>query len=32
MRNWARDDSDNLRKVMNWYFPKKMELERKSNT
>jgi hypothetical protein len=32
MRNWARDDSDNLRKVMNWYFPKKLELERQSST
>ena len=26
MRNWARQDSDNLRKVMRWYFPIKREL------
>jgi hypothetical protein len=26
MRNWARPDSDNLRKVMRWYFPAKREL------
>lgn len=28
MRNWARTDADNLRKVMNWYFPRKQELDR----
>ncbi|WP_313025248.1 isochorismatase family protein [Mobilicoccus sp.] len=28
MRNWARADSDHLRAVMNWYFPKKAELDR----
>lgn len=28
MRNWARDDSDNLRQVMQWYFPAKQELDR----
>ncbi len=27
MRNWARGDSDNLREVMNWYFPRKHELD-----
>lgn len=27
MRNWARSDADNLREVMNWYFPKKQELD-----
>ncbi|PRY63396.1 nicotinamidase-related amidase [Knoellia remsis] len=27
MRNWAREDSDNLREIMNWYFPKKAELD-----
>lgn len=26
MRNWARDDSDNLRKVMQWYFPERQRL------
>ncbi len=28
MRNWARSDADHLRSVMNWYFPKKAELDR----
>lgn len=28
MRNWAREDSDNLREVMNWYFPKAQKLAR----
>lgn len=27
MRNWARSDADHLREVMNWYFPKKQELD-----
>lgn len=27
MRNWARSDADNLREVMNWYFPLKDELD-----
>lgn len=27
MRNWARDDADNLREVMNWYFSRKQELD-----
>lgn len=27
MRNWARDDSDNLRQVMRWYFPLKQQLD-----
>ncbi|APX32202.1 hydrolase [Brachybacterium sp. P6-10-X1] len=27
MRNWARPDSDNLREIMNWYFPLKAELD-----
>lgn len=27
MRNWARPNSDELRKVMRWYFPKKHEIE-----
>lgn len=27
MRNWARGDADNLREVMNWYFPRKHELD-----
>ncbi|NHN55373.1 isochorismatase family protein [Calidifontibacter sp. DB0510] len=27
MRNWARTDADNLRTVMNWYFPKKQQLD-----
>lgn len=27
MRNWARPDSDNLRDVMNWYFPARDRLE-----
>ena len=26
MRNWARDDSDRLREVMRWYFPRKQQL------
>lgn len=26
MRNWARPDSDSLRKVMRWYFPAKREI------
>jgi len=26
MRNWARTDSDNLRKVMQWYFPERQRL------
>jgi nicotinamidase-related amidase len=32
MRNWARTDSDNLRKVMRWYFPAKRELGRRNAT
>lgn len=28
MRNWARDDADNLRQVMQWYFPRKHELDK----
>lgn len=28
MRNWAREDSDNLRKVMQWYFPEKKKLDK----
>lgn len=27
MRNWARSDADNLRQVMNWYFPLKARLD-----
>lgn len=27
MRDWARTDSDNLREVMKWYFPRKQELD-----
>lgn len=27
MRNWARGDSDQLRQVMRWYFPRKQELD-----
>lgn len=27
MRNWARPDADNLRQVMNWYFPEKARLD-----
>lgn len=27
MRNWAREDSNNLREVMRWYFPRKDELD-----
>lgn len=27
MRNWAREDADNLREVMNWYFPEKQKLD-----
>lgn len=27
MRNWARPDSDRLREIMNWYFPRKHELD-----
>ena len=26
MRNWARGDADNLRKVMQWYFPERARL------
>ncbi|RKT87556.1 Nicotinamidase-related amidase [Saccharopolyspora antimicrobica] len=26
MRNWARTDSDNLRKIMRWYFPERQRL------
>ena len=26
MRNWAREDSDRLREVMRWYFPRKQQL------
>ena len=26
MRNWAREDSNNLRKVMQWYFPERQRL------
>lgn len=29
MRNWARPDANNLREVMNWYFPLKHELDAK---
>lgn len=28
MRNWAREDADNLRTVMNWYFPEKQKLDK----
>lgn len=28
MRNWARSDSDNMREIMTWYFPRKFELDR----
>lgn len=28
MRNWARPDSDNMREIMSWYFPRKFELDR----
>ncbi|MYM20568.1 isochorismatase family protein [Brevibacterium sp. 5221] len=28
MRNWAREDADKLREVMNWYFPRKQKLDR----
>ncbi|GAB3311990.1 isochorismatase family protein [Epidermidibacterium keratini] len=31
MRNWAREDSDNLREVMNWYFPKARDLAKRSS-
>lgn len=27
MRNWARPDADNLRGVMQWYFPRKQQLD-----
>lgn len=27
MRNWAREDSDNLRQVMRWYFPERRRLQ-----
>lgn len=27
MRNWARPDADNLRNVMQWYFPRKQQLD-----
>lgn len=27
MRNWAREDSDNLRRVMQWYFPERHRLD-----
>lgn len=27
MRNWARDDADKLREIMNWYFPRKQTLD-----
>lgn len=30
MRNWAREDSDNLRKVMRWYFPERRRLSSKA--
>lgn len=26
MRNWAREDADNLRQVMGWYFPERQRL------
>ncbi len=26
MRNWAREDADNLRQVMRWYFPERQRL------
>ncbi len=29
MRNWARQDSDNLRQVMRWYFPERQRLHGK---
>lgn len=29
MRNWAREDADNLRKIMQWYFPLKQQLDRR---
>lgn len=31
MRNWAREDADKLRKVMNEYFPRKQELDAAEN-
>ena len=30
MRNWARPDSDNLRKVMRWYFPAKRAMAQRN--
>lgn len=30
MRNWARQDSDNLREVMRWYFPERRRLREKA--
>ena len=30
MRNWARPDSDNLRKVMRWYFPAKRDMAQRN--
>ncbi len=30
MRNWARPESDNLRKVLRWYFPAKRELAKRA--
>lgn len=30
MRNWARPDSDNLRKVLRWYFPAKRALSKET--
>lgn len=29
MRNWAREESDHLREIMGWYFPAKIELDKK---
>lgn len=28
MRNWAREDANNLRKVMQWYFPQRQRLSK----
>jgi len=27
MRNWAREDSENLRELMGWYFPERQRLQ-----
>lgn len=31
MRNWAREDSNNLREIFGWYFPAKGELDQKED-